>query len=90
MKRIVYRDGWGTPSSELVAEVDDLDAQLTVMDAIPCSSVPSARVAAALRPHTLVDARMCKRKVPEDLRALTPVVVGLGPALRPAATHAGC
>lgn len=87
---MAFTDAWfdGTATLEgvvalLVAEANDLDAQLTVMDAIPCTSAPPARAAAELRPHALVDARMRKRSVPEDLRALAPVVVGLGPGFTP-------
>lgn len=87
---MAFTDAWfdGTATLEgvvglLVADVGDLAAQCTVMDAIPCTAGTVREVAAAWRPDALVDARMRKRAVPEDLRALAPRVIGLGPGFTP-------
>lgn len=67
----------------LVAEATDLSGQLGVVDAILCSTAATDAIVEVLRPDALVDARMRKRTVPEDSRALVPVVIGLGPGFTP-------
>ncbi len=87
---MAFTDAWfdGTATLEgvvaqWVSDVDDLAAQCTVMDAIPSTAASAREVVAALRPDVLVDARMRKRAVPQDLRELAAQVVGLGPGFMP-------
>lgn len=67
----------------LVADVEDLVRHLATTETIPCTAAPIDTVANTMRPDALVDARMRKRAVSEDLRALAAVVIGLGPGFTP-------
>jgi xanthine dehydrogenase accessory factor len=48
-------------------------------EAIPVSDVEFDSLLSEIRPDILVDARMCKRMVPEAQLDLAPVTIGLGP-----------
>jgi xanthine dehydrogenase accessory factor len=87
---MAFTDAWfaGTATLEgvvvqLAPTASELPSTLVHLDAICGTWAPPAEVAAALCPDAVVDARMRKRAVPEDLRALAPMVVGLGPGFAP-------
>lgn len=48
-------------------------------DGLGATALPFDAVRSAFRPDVLVDARLRKRAVPEDIRALAPLAIGLGP-----------
>jgi len=87
---MAFTDAWFTGTATLegvvaqsVSQTAGLLSTLADMDAIARTSASPAEVAAVLQPDALVDARMRKRAVPDDLRALAPIVVGLGPGFAP-------
>lgn len=89
---MAFTDAWfdGTATLEgvvglLVNDVDDLAGQCAAMDAIPCTAAAVPDIVAAWRPQALVDARMRKRAVPQDLRAWAAQTIGLRPGFAPGA-----
>ncbi|MBI2753201.1 MAG: hypothetical protein HYX46_06755 [Betaproteobacteria bacterium] len=87
---MAFVDAWftGTATLECVAtqmvpDVGGLASTLEAMDAIAGTCASPMATAAAFRPDALVDARMLKRAVPEDVRTLAPRTVGLGPGFAP-------
>jgi xanthine dehydrogenase accessory factor len=58
---------------------ETLAAALAAREGIPFLVCPIGEAFAALPWAAVVDARMCKRAVPEDLRGWAPTTVGLGP-----------
>lgn len=89
---MAFADAWfdGTATLEgvvaqMVPNASALAECLQDVDAIAGTSATPAEIAAALPLDVVVDARMRKRDVPEDLRAMAPVVIGLGPGFTPGA-----
>ena len=87
---MAFTDAWfdGTATLEavvalLILDVAALASTLEDMDAIAGTFALPGELVSVWRPDALVDARMRKRAVPEDLRALAPVVLGLGPGFAP-------
>ena len=81
---MAFTDAWfdGTATLEgvvaqLIPDWSALASTLEDMVAIAGTSALRGELAAVWRPDALVDARMRKRGVPEDLRALAAVTLGL-------------
>ena len=60
-------------------DFEGLAKMLECGHAIPCSDADFLSVVSSLRPAILVDARMRKPMVPESMRGLAPLAIGLGP-----------
>lgn len=87
---MAFADAWfdGTATLEgvvalMVPNANALAEWLQDVDGIAGACATPAEIAAALPLDVVVDARMRKRDVPEDLRALAPLVIGLGPGFTP-------
>lgn len=87
---MAFADAWfdGTATldgvvAQWVPRLDDLAGQLPTVEGVLCISAEPSVAAAALQPDAIVDARMRKRSVPENLRAHAARVVGLGPGFEP-------
>lgn len=77
-----FFDGAGTLEGQRAKRaraVDDVPLMLACGHAIAVSDADFDRVAQAVRPDALVDARMRKHAAPESLRGRARVVVGVGP-----------
>ena len=68
------------------AELEGVTARLAVAfdafkmnDGLPVTALPLHELLSVLRPDVVVDARMRKRAVPDDLRAIAAISIGLGP-----------
>jgi xanthine dehydrogenase accessory factor len=75
-------DGQAHLAGVTAMRVDDLSSVLAMMDAhavLPVVVADWARCLPLVQPDVLVDARMQKRAVPEALRGVAPLTLGLGP-----------
>jgi len=75
-------DGRAGLSGVTAVRVDDPAALTSILReraVVPVVVFPLAAALAALGPNVLIDARMRKRAVPDSLRGLAPLTVGLGP-----------
>lgn len=79
---MAFTDAFFTGSVELEGVTARLAASFdafTMNDGLPVTALPLQELLAVLRPDVVVDARMRKRTVPDDLRALAAISIGLGP-----------
>ena len=78
----VFFDGRCELDAVVAKRARDLEGLARMLEcghAIPCSDADFHSVVNCLRPAILVDARMRKHMVPESLRGLAPLTIGLGP-----------
>lgn len=78
----VFFDGRCELDAVVAKRARDLEGLARMLEcghAIPCSDADFDSVLNCLRPAILVDARMRKHMVPETLRGLAPLTIGLGP-----------
>lgn len=78
----VFFDGRCELDAVVAKRARDLEGLARMLEcghAIPCSDADFHSVVSSLRPAILVDARMRKHMVPETLRGLAPLTIGLGP-----------
>lgn len=87
---MAFTDAWFSGCATLegvvalrVRELGELAAHRAHLDAVAATTVSPQEMAAALRLDAVIDARMRKRSVPEDLRRLAPIAIGLGPGFTP-------
>ena len=87
---MAFTDAWfdGTATLEgvvalWIADTKQFQSHWGSVDAIAATDEAPDSIAGALRLDAIVDARMRKRSVPDDLRALAPAAIGLGPGFTP-------
>lgn len=66
-----------------IDEASQIAVQARTCDAIPVTTQDVVDVLACWSPHILVDARMRKHHIPDDLRGLAATTFGLGPGYAP-------
>lgn len=87
---MAFTDAWfdGTSAldgvvARLGRSVESLRHVLRDVQSVAATALPVQTLVGEFTFDAVVDARMRKRSVPEDLRALAPVTLGLGPAFTP-------